>query len=167
MSQEAGPAVVQPQEPKKKRRGLRIFLIVVVVIVLACLALYVLLAPVISDVFDRIVEGLEDAQEFYTKGDAFLTALGEDDYEQAYALFVPELQQELGDVEALRSMIQESQAQPAEWNWTAFNLSTSEGVQTAALEGSVTYVEGREGAVALEFARSGGEWKLLSFNLTW
>lgn len=107
-------------------------------------------------------------EEVYATGDAFLTALKDEDYDQAYALFVPELQQQIGDVADLQSMIQDNMAQPGEWEWTSYKLSTGEGdVQTASLEGSLTYQEGREGAVTLTLVKIGEGWKLTSFNLTW
>jgi hypothetical protein len=107
-------------------------------------------------------------EEVYATGNAFLTALKDEDYEQAYALFVPELHQQIGDVADLESMIQDNMAQPDEWEWTSFNTSTGEGgVQTASLEGSLAYLEGREGAVTLTLVKIGEEWKLTSFNLTW
>jgi hypothetical protein len=119
---------------------------------------------------DWLVAGfhLGRAQEVYATGDAFLTALKDEDYDQAYALFVPELQQQIGEVADLQSMIQDNMAQPDEWEWTSFKQSTGEGgVQTASLEASLTYLEGREGAVTLTLVKIGEEWKLTSFNLTW
>lgn len=113
------------------------------------------------------VGGAEE-QEVYATGDAFLTALKDEDYDQAYALFVPELQQQIGDVADLQSMIQDSMAQPDEWEWTSFDLSAGEGgVQTASLEGGLTFLEGREGAVTLTLVKIGEDWSLTSFNLTW
>lgn len=119
---------------------------------------------------DWLVAGFHvgSTQEVYAIGDAFLTALKEEDYDQAYAFFVPELQQQIGDVADLQSMIQDNMAQPDEWAWTSFKQSTGEGgVQTASLEGSLTYLDEREGAVTLTLVKIGEEWKLTSFNLTW
>lgn len=164
MSEDADVSAALTEASKKKKRRVLLIVVVVVVVVvivmLVCVLLYSLLAPVVSNVFDNM-------QEFYATGDAFMTALGEDNYSHGYALFVTDLQQEVGDAASLQRMIQDNQAQPAEWKWTAFNLSTEGGGQTVTLEGSVTYRQGREGAVTLEMVKVGGEWKLTSFNLTW
>jgi len=110
---------------------------------------------------------VESVQAFRQAGLDFMTALKEGNYDGAYAQFAPELQQEVGDAGALRSMIEDNQAQPAEWSFTSFETSTKEGQQTAKLEGNVTYQDGRQGAVTLELLKVGEEWKLTSFNLTW
>jgi len=111
---------------------------------------------------------VENAQEFYASGDEFLTALKDGDYAGAYALFHTSLQQEVGSAENLKAMVEDNQAQPSEWSYTSFNLSTDEdGIQTATVEGKLIYQDGREGIVELEMVKVDDDWQLFSFNLTW
>jgi type II secretory pathway pseudopilin PulG len=111
---------------------------------------------------------VQTAQEFNKTGNAFMTALKDAKYAAAYALFVPELQQKVGQAADLQKMIEDNRAQPSQWSFTSFNPSTDKNkTQTTKVEGSVTYQEGRKGAVTLEMIKVGEEWKLTSFNLTW
>jgi len=110
---------------------------------------------------------VEDVQDARQVGNDFMTALKEGDYEAAYALFVVDLQQEVGSVANLTSMIEDNQAQPSEWSFSSFNVTTKEDMDEASLEGPVTYQDGREGGVELEMVKLDDTWQLVSFNLTW
>ena len=111
---------------------------------------------------------VKSAQAFNQTGNDFMTALKEAQYETGYALLIPELQTEVGSAADLQKMIEGNQAQPKEWTFSSWNLSTDANKNnTAKVEGAVTYQDGRQGAVTLELVKVGDAWKLMSFNLTW
>ena len=109
----------------------------------------------------------QTVQEFVKTGDAFMTALKDGNYEQAYSLFVPELQKEVGAASNLQTMIKSNNAQPEKWSFNSFNVATKNQTQTATMSGNVTYKDGRKGAVTLEMVKVGQDWKMTKFNLTW
>lgn len=111
---------------------------------------------------------VQTAQEFNNTGNAFMAALQKADYQAAYELCMAELQVEIGEVADLQAMIEEQDARPQEWTFASWNLSTdTDQRQTAQVEGSVTYQDGRQGAVTLELIKVGEVWQVMSFNLTW
>ena len=101
------------------------------------------------------------------QGNAFMTDLKDGNFQAAYDMMTAELQQEIGSVESLGSMIVDNAATPAEWSFNAVNMSTQEGVNTGTLDGSVDYADGKSGTVNLEFVQDGDAWKMLSFSLNW
>jgi hypothetical protein len=111
---------------------------------------------------------VKSAQAFSQTGTDFMTDLKEAKYEAAYALFHQNLQSEVGSVAGLQKMIEDNKAQPKEWAFSSWNMSTdAEGNNTAKTEGTVTFQDDRKGTVALELVKVGEEWKLLSFSLNW
>lgn len=111
---------------------------------------------------------VKTAQAFNQTGNDFMTAMKEADYTAGYDLFGQELQQKVGAVEDLQTMIEENKAQPSEWTFSSWNLSTDENKNnTATVEGSVTYQDGRQGTVKLELIKVSEAWKVMSFDLSW
>jgi hypothetical protein len=65
-------------------------------------------------------------------------------------------------------MIEDNNAQPKDWTFSSWNMSTDEdGNNLATVEGSVTYMDDRQGTVDLELVQEGETWKILSFSLNW
>lgn len=111
---------------------------------------------------------VQTAQEFSKTGNDFMTALKEGNYQAGYDLFAAELQAEVGEVSDLEKMMKDNNAQPQEWSFASWNLSTDANQNnTANVEGTVTYQDGRKGAVTLELIKLDNIWKIISFNLTW
>jgi hypothetical protein len=111
---------------------------------------------------------VKSVQAFNQTGNDFMNALKDAKYEAAYALFHPELQKQIGQTADLQKMIEDNQAQPKEWTFSSWNMSTDPtGNNTAKADGSVTYQDGRKGTVTLELIKMGEDWKLSSFNLNW
>jgi hypothetical protein len=111
---------------------------------------------------------VKSAQAFSQTGNDFMTDLKEAKYEAAYALFHQNLQSEVGSVAGLQKMIEDNNAQPKEWTFSSWNMSTdADGNTTASSEGTVTFQDDRKGTVALELVKVGEAWKLLSFSLNW
>ena len=111
---------------------------------------------------------VESAKVLNQTGNDFMTALKDGQFETAFKLCMAELQTEIGSVDDLSSMIDDSSARPKEWTFSSWNMSTDANQNTTAkVEGTVSYQDGRTGAVTLELIKVGEEWQVMSFNLTW
>jgi hypothetical protein len=93
-------------------------------------------------------------------GEAFMTALKNGDYAGAYKLCAPSLQRELGSAQRLQQLIEGGRARPTQWAFTSRDVNNDR----AALTGTVTMIGG-EGTVALSLINTGGEWKIVAFDL--
>ncbi len=93
-------------------------------------------------------------------GEKFMQSLKAGDYATAYAQLHPALQQKIGSPQDLRRMVESGKAQPSKWTFTTRNIENDQG----HLEGSVTMTSG-DGTVTLDLAKSGEDWKIVSFNL--
>jgi hypothetical protein len=98
-------------------------------------------------------------QPVATSGDAFMTALKTGNYAPAYALCAPDLQQELGNVAGLATLV--GTHQPAQWNWTSRSIRNGVG----QVQGPLTYADGASGTVHLVFQQVDNDWKLVSFRM--
>ncbi len=106
------------------------------------------------------IGGLGMTQPAADVGEKFMQSLKAADYATAYALCHPALQREIGSSQNLKEMVESGQAQPRAWNFTARSIENDQG----HLEGTVT-MQGGAGTVTLDLAQSGGEWKVIAFNL--
>lgn len=93
-------------------------------------------------------------------GDKFMEALKAGNYDGAYALMAPALQRKVGNVQALRKMIESNRAQPSQWSFTDRSMNGDQG----RLAGNVTMQSG-PGTVSLEFSKTGADWKIVAFDL--
>ncbi len=92
-------------------------------------------------------------------GDDFLTAMRDGDFERAYSLTTPALQQQLGDA---RRMGETAGAyRPQSWSWSQRRMRNGIGM----LEGEATYQSGRTGTVRLVLHKVGDQWRIDGFNL--
>ena len=108
------------------------------------------------------------AQAFTKTGNDFMTALRDGNYDTAYALMHPGLQQEMGTAADLQKMMEDNAAQPKDWSFSSVNATTdADKVTTAKMEGSVNYQDGKSGVVTLELVQDGDTWMVISFNLSW
>ena len=105
--------------------------------------------------------GMGATQPTASAGEAFMSALKNGDYNQAYNLCTPALQRELGNARNLETRIKNGKAEPTAWSFTSRNVTND----TGQLEGSVTFTGNREGNVRLVLAQLGGEWKISGFDL--
>jgi hypothetical protein len=111
---------------------------------------------------------VQEAQEFNTTGNEFMTTLKEANYEAGYGLFAAELQSEVGSVMDLQGMIENNNARPNEWTFSSWNISTDENQNNlATVEGSVIFQDNRKGTIKLELVKVGEAWKIISFDLSW
>lgn len=107
------------------------------------------------------VLGLGATQSISDVGDAFMTALKNEDYSTAYNLCTPALQQELRNPQGLANLIRNANVRPMRWSYASRNVSNDQG----QLEGSVTFVGNREGTLQLVLTQGGGTWKIAGFRL--
>jgi hypothetical protein len=98
-------------------------------------------------------------QPIVAAGEEFMTALKQGDYERAYTLCTPELQDALGSQAGMAELVQNYQ--PTEWNWTSRSIRNGVG----RLSGSFTYADGKTGSVHLVLRQIGSDWRLVSFSM--
>jgi len=119
---------------------------------LGCLGLIAFVAILFTFVFTvtrPVVDG----------ADAFMGALRDGRYEQAYALAAPSLQQELGDAGKFAGGI--GAYRPREWSWSQRSIRNGVG----RVEGITTYADGRRGTVLIRLDKVGDQWRVTAFQL--
>jgi hypothetical protein len=90
--------------------------------------------------------------------DAFMGALKDGRYEQAYARAAPSLQQELGNAEGLGARV--GPYRPREWSWSQRKLRNGIG----QVSGRVTWQSGNTGTAELELHQLNDEWRVVGFR---
>jgi hypothetical protein len=98
-------------------------------------------------------------QPVVTVGDKFMTELKAGDFAQAYALFTPELQQQIGGVNGLAGLVGENR--PRDWSWSSKSIRNGVGT----LDGGFTYVDGRKGTARVTMREVDGRWRIVSFRM--
>jgi hypothetical protein len=107
-----------------------------------------------------LVGGVINAtQPVANAGDAFMAALRDGDYNKAYDLSAPALQQEAGNAEGLQAALGTKPV--ASWNFTSRNISNNQG----SLEGTTTYTDGSTGTVTMALTQVGNDWKVSGVSL--
>jgi ribosomal protein S27E len=97
-------------------------------------------------------------QPVVSAGDDFMTALKTGDFAHAYALCTPELQNELGSVSGMSTLVADNR--PAEWNWTSRSIRNGVG----RVDGTFNDISGKPGTVQLVFRQVDNNWKVDSFR---
>jgi hypothetical protein len=92
-------------------------------------------------------------------GDSFMSALRDGNYNNAYNMCAPSVQQEVTDAQGMEDEF--GAYQPANWTFTSRSIRNDLG----RLEGTVNYKEGNSGTVRLEFVKSGDDWKVSGASL--
>jgi len=128
---------------------------------------FLMTSALLALIFASGCGAVDAGKDLADQGSAFMTALKDGNFQAAYDQMTPELQQEIGSVEALQSMIVDNAATPSDWSFSGVNMSTEEGVNTGTLDGSVNYADGKTGTVNLEYVQQDDAWKMLSFSLNW
>jgi hypothetical protein len=90
--------------------------------------------------------------------DAFMGALKDGRYEQAYARAAPSLQQELGDAESLGARI--GPYRPQAWSWSQRQMRNGIG----QVSGTATWQGGNTGTAELELHQVNGEWRVVGYR---
>ena len=94
-----------------------------------------------------------------TASDGFMTALKDGNFEAAFAMGTPALQQELGSGKRIGEMF--AVARPVSWSWSSRSIRNGSG----RVSGSVTYSSGSNGDVAIYLLPEGGGWKISGFRM--
>ena len=95
-----------------------------------------LLGPAIGNVYDNIIESVS------ATGEEFLQALKDSDYEAAFALLNPDVQDELGNPEALSFLFPPDSIDA--WEYEADSITTTTGETGVAMTGTITMSDGSE-----------------------
>ncbi|MCL4394816.1 MAG: DUF4864 domain-containing protein [Chloroflexi bacterium] len=129
-------------------------LIVVGVIIVLCLCAFIAIIGL------GLAGGLGLTQPVADVGEKFMQSLKTGDYDTAYALCHPSLQEQFGSAQGLKQMVAEGQAQPVKWSFNSRNIENDQG----HMEGTVT-MKGGEGTVTIDLVKAGSEWKVIGFDL--
>ena len=145
-------SVVTAPPTAKSGSGRRIALIVGGVLLGSLLLCVILSVTLFAGVF-----GL--TQPAVDSGDKFMAALRDGNYDRAFELSTPSLQQEVGDAQALRGAL--ASKQPTKWSFTSRNIQND----LATLEGTTTYANNESGQVEMELRKVGNDWRVSFINL--
>jgi hypothetical protein len=92
--------------------------------------------------------------------DSFLNALKDGNYERAYALSSPSLQQELQNPQGFQRILGINRLPLKSWTYTNRSINNQQG----QVVGNGELDDGRTVAITLQLVQTGGEWKVSSFN---
>lgn len=147
----SGPPMASP--PKSKRSPLLIACGIIVGLLLLC-GIGGLLGGF------ALFNGVMNAtQPIATSGETFMTALRDGDYNKAYGLCTPALQQELKSADDLKAAM--TAKQPTSWSFTSRAINNGQGT----LSGTTQYKDGSSGTVDLVLAQVGADWKISGASL--
>lgn len=90
--------------------------------------------------------------------DAFMGALKDGRYEQAYQRAAPSLQQELGSAEAFGAGI--GAYRPIEWSWSQRSVRNGIG----NVSGRATWQGGNSGTAEIQLHQVNDEWRVVAFR---
>lgn len=134
-----------------KRRNI---ILIAAAVVGVCLCLCIAIFGV------AFIGGFLGTQPVADLGEKFMQSLKSGDYATAYALCHPSLQQKLGSAQGLQRLVENGKARPSSWSFSSRNIESDQG----HMEGTVT-MQGGDGTVSLDFAKSGNDWKIIGFDL--
>ena len=118
-----------------------------------CLAAFGLMVLCGVILFGAIMFFTRDAA---AQADAFLTAIKNDDFETAYALFSSEVQDEVGSAENFRQSFTRSNVGIKEWTVLSRNRENN----TGEIGGNITYGDGYEGTFVIRLLDNGDGWRI-------
>ena len=145
------PVVTVPP-PAKSGSGRRIALIVGGVLLGLLLLCGILSVTLFAGVFG-LTQPAADA------GDRFMAALRDGNYDRAFELSTPSLQEEVGGAQALREALESKQ--PTKWSFTFRDIEND----LATLRGTTTYANNEPGEVEMELRKVGNDWLVSFINL--
>jgi hypothetical protein len=135
--------------PPRRRSPLLIIGIIVVAFLLLC---GVGVALLIGGVFAA-------TQPVVNAGDAYMSALRDGDYNKAFDLSTPALQQEVGSADNLKAAV--GSKQPTSWSFTSRSINNGQG----SLSGTTTFTDGTNGTVDMGLSQVGNDWKVSGIRL--
>ena len=119
-----------------KRKTIITIVVIIVVLGLGVVTILALLGPAIGNVYGNIMESVS------ATGEEFLQALKDADYEAAFALLNPDVQDELGNPEALSFLFPPDSIDA--WEYEADSITTATGEAGVAMTGTITMSDGDE-----------------------
>ncbi|MDE3090573.1 MAG: hypothetical protein KGJ80_14425, partial [Chloroflexota bacterium] len=101
--------------------NMRNVLLIAAVVVGLCICCFVAIIGI------SILGGFGLTQPAADAGEKFMQSLKVGDYDTAYALCHPSLQQKLGGAQGLKRLVENGKAQPTTWNFTSRNVDNAQG----------------------------------------
>ena len=120
-----------------------------------CVGLFAVTGGAIGTIFTQVAAPA-------AVGATFMTDIVAGDYDKAYALCTPALQNALGSPAGLGKRIGDARAQPVSFSFSNTNLNNDR----LELSGTAAFAGGRSGTVSLAIVKVGSDWKVDAFNLT-
>lgn len=142
----------------QQNKNLWIILLVVVGGLLLCCALIGVFVLVTGGTAVGAALGL--TQPAVDAGNAFMQALKDENYEQAFDLCASNIQEELGSAEGLQEFIEIADRQPEEWKFTSRNVEND----VADLSGPATFRFGKA-TLTLQLTKIDDAWKVNTFGI--
>ena len=138
-----------PEVPAKKKSPLLIILLAIGGIILLCVLGVFLFVGGIFGATQPVVDA----------GEAYMIALRDGNYDRAFDLSSPDLQNEVGDASGLEGAL--SSKQPATWTFTSRSINNNDG----QLSGNTTYKDGTSGTVEMTLTKLNNAWKVVGISL--
>ena len=142
----------------QQNKGPWIIVLIVVGVLVLCCALIGVFVLVTGGTAVGAALGL--TQPAVDAGNEFMQALKDEDYEKAYDLCAPNIQEELGSVEGLQDFIESAERQPEEWKFSSREVNND----VADLSGPATFRFG-EATLTLQLTKLGDNWKVNTFGI--
>ena len=134
--------------PPRRRSPLLIIAIIVVALLVIC-------GIGFFAIFGLALNATQPAAD---AGQVYMTALSNGDYQKAFDLSSPSLQQEAVNAEGLKAAL--SSKEPASWNFTSRNVNNDQG----ELQGTTSYKDGTTGTVDIVLNKIGNDWKVAGIH---
>ena len=149
-----GPYPVTPAPPSERKRSpiLTILLVVLGVLIICGFGSALAFGALFGGVF-AVTQPVVDA------GDAYMRALRDGDYDTAFELSAPSLQQEAGNAAGIAAAL--SSKQPSTWSFNSRNINNNDG----NVSGTTTYKDGTTGTVEISLTKIGNDWKVVGISL--
>ena len=132
-----------------KRKTIIIIVIIIAVIGLGGVCIVSLLGPAIGNVYGNITEDVS------ATGEEFLQALKDADYDAAYDLLTPDVQEELGNPEALSFLFPPDSIDS--WEYEADIVNPTSDTTGVAMTGTISMTDGSEVEMMLILVDVDGE----------
>ena len=133
----------------------RILLIGCGVVALGCVACIGLFAVIGGGIFFL-------TQDIANASDEYLEALKQGDYQTAYDLSAPNVQNELGGVEGLQQFVNQTGFMPDSWNFNNRSIENN----TGQLIGVVTLQNGTIVNTTMNFQKIDGDWRVTGLDFS-
>jgi hypothetical protein len=142
----------------QQNKKMWIIILVIVGVLVLCCALIGLFVLVTGGTAVGAALGL--TQPAVDTGNEFMQALKDENYELAFDLCAPNIQEELGSAEGLQEFIEIADRQPEKWKFSSRSVEND----VADLSGPATFRFG-EATLTLQLTKIDDSWKVNTFGI--